>query len=143
MTFIFRLIVFFLAKFSLKVCIFFAKVFISWFPFWLQIQKSGLKIFLFHTLNIPILCDKRPYFLRSRKLLWFLYDFSFNCIFLFDNRELLSLKPKKILCILNKASPMIFPKSKSFDFGIFKPPNIAKLKGYFKLNHFSNRFFMI
>ena len=38
---------------------------------------------------------------------------------------------------------MIFPKSKSFDFGIFKPPNIAKLKGYFKLNHFSNRFFMI
>ena len=42
--------------------------------------------------------------------------------------------------MLNKASPVILPKSKSFDFWISKPPNIPKFKGTFKVNHFGNRF---
>ena len=41
----------------------------------------------------------------------------------------------------NKASPMILPKSKSFVFGISKPPNIAKFKTIFKPNNFYNRRF--
>ena len=43
--------------------------------------------------------------------------------------------------MLNKVRPMILLKSKSFDFGISKPPNISKFKGIFRLNHFDNIFF--
>ena len=36
---------------------------------------------------------------------------------------------------------MILLKRKSVHFEIFKRPNIAKLKGIFKLNQFANRYF--
>ena len=42
--------------------------------------------------------------------------------------------------MLSKASLMILLKSKSFDFEISKPPNVAKFKGIFKLSHFLNIF---
>ena len=54
------------------------------------------------------------------------------------------LKQKKsnlLILLMNKASPVILPKSKSSDFGISMPPNITKYKGTFKLNHFGNIFF--
>ena len=43
---------------------------------------------------------------------------------------------------MNKVSPVILSTSKSLGFGISKLPNIAKLKGISKLNHFRKRFFL-
>ena len=43
---------------------------------------------------------------------------------------------------MNKVSPVILSTSKSLGFGISKLPNIAKLKGISKFNHFGNRFFL-
>ena len=40
--------------------------------------------------------------------------------------------------MLYKASAVILPKSKSFVFWIFKPPNFAKFRDIFSDNHFGN-----
>ena len=43
---------------------------------------------------------------------------------------------------MNKVSPLILSTRKSLGFGISKLPDIAKLKGISKFNHFGNRFFL-